>query len=102
MTLPAAIPFAHFPHVDIANREAQRPRDHGMASFMIGHALQVFSGIHCLPRPSCCRPNGKQDIGKVGDQSDTNGGRNLGCFDDGSPSWVKCHAPSLVAVERQR
>ena len=38
--------------VDVAGRTAQavctldqQIRDHGMASFVIGHALQVFSGI---------------------------------------------------------
>ena len=53
-----------------------------------------------LSRPSCCRQNGNQDIGEVADQSDTSASRNPGYVDDGSPSWIKCHAPSLVAVER--
>ena len=42
------------------------------------HALRVFSSIHCLSRPSCCRQNGNQDAGEVGDQSDTD---------------FECHAP---------
>jgi hypothetical protein len=41
------------------------------------------------------------NVGEVDDQSDTNGSRNPGCFDDGSPSWVECHAPFLAAVERR-
>ena len=53
-----------------------------------------------LSRPSCCRENGNQDIGEVADQTDTGASRNSGYVDDGSPSWIKCHAPSLVAVER--
>ena len=55
-----------------------------------------------LVRPSCCRQNGNQDIGEVADQSDTSASRNPGYVDDGSPSWVKWHAPSLVDVKRQR
>jgi hypothetical protein len=53
-----------------------------------------------LSRPSCRRQNGNQDIREVADQSDTSASRNPGYVDDGSPSWVKCHAPSLVAVEQ--
>ena len=69
-------------------------------------AVFVYDVLHELPpiqralsRPSCCRQNGNQDVGEVADQSDTGAGRDRGYVDDGSPSWIKCHPPSLVAVE---
>ena len=43
---------------------------------------------------------GKQDIGEVAEQADTNASRD--CCDDGCLSRIIFHAPSLVAVERQR
>ena len=71
-------------------------------------AVFVYDVLHVPPpirralsRPSRCRQNGNQDIGEVADQSDTSASRNPGYVDDGSPSWVKWHAPSLAAVERR-
>ena len=70
-------------------------------------AVFVYDVLHELPpiqralsRPSCCRQNGNQDVGEVADQSDTGAGRDRGYVDDGSPSWIECHARSLVAVAR--
>jgi len=70
-------------------------------------AVFVHDVFHAPPpiqrapfRPSCCRQNGNQDIGKITHQSDTSASRNPGYVDDGSPSWIECHAPSLVAVAR--
>jgi hypothetical protein len=42
----------------------------------------------------------KQDVGDQGDAE--NDRRDARHFDAENPSWVKCHAPSWEAVERQR
>jgi hypothetical protein len=41
----------------------------------------------------CRLQSNAPNVGEVDDRSDTNGSRNPGCFDDGSPSWVEYHAP---------
>ena len=90
-------------------REAVVAADQRMVIRCLGDDLTSF--VRCFSRdasnptravswPSCCRQNRNQDIGEVADQSDTSASRNPGYVDDGSPSWIKCHAPSLVAVER--
>src|SRR6185436_5407016 len=70
-------------------------------------AIFVHDVFHAPPpiqrapsRPSCCRQNGNQYIGKISHQSNTSASRNPGHVDDGSLSWIECHAPSLVAVLR--
>jgi hypothetical protein len=45
-------------------------------------------------------PNGKHDKDKHSRAE--NDSRDPGYLDWGSPSWVKCHAPFLAAVGRQR
>jgi hypothetical protein len=59
----------------------------------------VTPPIQRAVRPLCGRQKGKQHVGEVADQTDTNAGRD--CSDDGRLFRINFHAPSLAAVERQ-
>jgi hypothetical protein len=60
--------------------------------------------VLALARPSsCCSLRSSIEKQDVGDQGDAeNDRRDPGYFDAENPAWVKCHAPSLEAVERRR